>query len=326
MGDANLGFYVFQKSEEQTARESGTILCVLIGISFVVYVVTGFVPPRREKRTTGQLRLSLRLGLAAAGALALVTAMAKTDIPKMQAAIVDFRLKSFIDTVQASTLSDERLRSHLKTVESVVGASSTNRIPVDPNVLDQAQIAIANSLRNRPLSEQTKQLGWATAIDLKSFAYARKVQTGEIQPRQINKTGYAINSLLTLDHKNVFVQGEHSLLSLGDSINIEHSEVVFDKIDFLGLNSGASIWLDDRSNLLIRDSILKDMTQQIDRITWVDVRFEDSQILYRGGAIRFRGVTFKDCDLSRLWGSGLDDRIKEAQGQPITFVFEPKSK
>jgi len=117
----------------------------------------------------------------------------------------------------------------------------------------------------------------------------------------------------------------------GGQFILNQSNVVFDKIDFLGSVSVSAIELvGDRSSALVRDSIMENVTQNLERITWVDVRFEKSRIHYKEGApLRLRNVSFKDCDLSQVGGFlgpvnyELEKRIKEAQGEPITFIYEP---
>jgi len=263
-------------------------------------------------------------------------------ISSLQAAIIDFRLESLatlLDTVQAANPTDQKLRARYQKIQSIVGTSSTYQIQVDPSIIEKTQTAVSRSLKGRSPSDQTEQLGWATAIDLQSFAYARKVETGAITPvtpRQIANTGgYLINSPVSLDNANVlYIQGEHSWIALGPGggqFILNQSNVVFDKIDFLGSVSVSAIELvGDRSSALVRDSIMENVTQNLERITWVDVRFEKSRIHYKEGApLRLRNVSFKDCDLSQVGGFlgpvnyELEKRIKEAQGEPITFIYEP---
>jgi hypothetical protein len=331
------------KSEEEISLEAAILLCLLVMISVIAYVAKGRLFPPKAEELRPYPCFSLRFGLAGAAGLVLMAAMVKIDVPKMQAAMIDFRLKTFatfLNTVQAANLSEQQLRDRYKKIESIAAVASTNQIPVDPNVLQKAQTAISTSLRQRSPSEQTKQLGWTTSIDLESLAYARMVQTGAITPvslRQIANVGYVMNSPLFIDNRNINVLGDHSLIALGPGggqFILNQSTVVFDKIDFQGSVSVPAIELvGNRSNAIVRDSIMKLVTQYLERITWVDVRFENSRILYTEGApLRLSNVSFKDCDLSHLgfppaWGpvsEELKKRIEEANGQPITFVYEPQ--
>jgi hypothetical protein len=71
---------------------------------------------------------------------------------------------------------------------------------------------------------------------------------------------------------------------------------------------------------------MKHVIQSLDRITWVNVRFENSLIPYLGGPLTLRNVSFNDCslELGNPVAFELSKRIEEAQGKPITFVYEPQ--
>jgi len=333
-------------SDEEVSFEAIVILCSLIAVSLFVYVAKGRIFPANATNPRWSPRLTLRLGLLGSASLALVVCMSAVDIPKMQAGIADFRLKSFttfLDTVQAANLPEVQIRDRYKRIQSIVSASSANQIPVDFAVLQGAQRAVSSSLKTRSLSEQTEQLGLTTSIDLGSLAYTRQVQTGAIvpiAPRQIANSGGLMLASPVFLRNDIYVRGEHSWIALapsGGQFVVEQSTVVFDKIDFLGSYiTGTPILLaGERANAMVRDSIIQAADEPLDRITWVDVRFEASRIRYTEGApLRLRNVSFKGCDLTPIgvppaWGpisNRLKQRINEADGQPITFVYEPRPK
>jgi hypothetical protein len=75
------------------------------------------------------------------------------------------------------------------------------------------------------------------------------------------------------------------------------------------------------------------MEQALDRITWVNVLFENSRLSYtEGQPLRLRNVSFKNCDTSHIGMMGgeinlkLAKAIEESNGRPITFVYEPPAK
>src|SRR5260370_4944430 len=312
-----VNLYAFHRIEERVSLETVVLLFALVAVCVAVYVAKGTVFFGETEKPMRAIRLGWKLAVAGTAALALLTSTYLIGISRIQAAIVDFRLKSFaafLDTVQAANLSDQQLRDRYKKIQSVVEVSSANQIPVDPALLQMTQTAISSSLKKRSPSEQTKQLGWTTSIELESLAYTRKVQTGAIIPvpaRQIANTGgYLINSPVSIDNGSIYVQGEHSWFALGPGggqFVLNQSTVVFDKIDFLGFFSEPAIKLvGDRSNALVRDSIMQNLVQPLDRITWIDVSFANSRPLYAEGApLRLRNVSFKDSELSHLsfpWG------------------------
>jgi hypothetical protein len=329
----NLG--LSNKTEERVGLETVILLCLLITISVAVYIAKGKLVLSEAQKPLLTWNLSLRLGLASTVVLVLI---AQINIPKMQAAIVDFRLRSlatWLDTVQAANLSDYQIRSQYQKIESIVNTSSTNQMPVNPNLLQKAQTALSRSLKQPSLTDQTRELGWATAIDLESLSYTRNVQTGAIIPRQITTTPSAVfNTPVVITTGHLYMQGEHSLIFLGEGggqFVAFQSTIVFDKIDFRSVTYQQPIVIgDDRSTAFVRDSTLEGVIQELERITWVDVRFENSRVLYAEGTpLRLRNVSFKDCDLSHLGippgpvSYELERRIRDAKGQPITFAYEP---
>jgi hypothetical protein len=139
-----------------------------------------------------------------------------------------------------------------------------------------------------------------------------------------------IASPVEWDGKNLYLRGEHSVFffaPIDGYFFLRNSNIVFDSLDFEG--SGTSpVIISDNSVIFVHDSILENVSQQVlDDITWVGVRFEASQLYYRGGSLRLRNVSFKDCVFSPLLFAPipqqLSDRINESKGQPITFVYEP---
>jgi len=338
-----VNLFAFHRTEERVSLETVGVVFVVAIIFVAVYVVKGAAFFSETEKPRRVIRLGWKLAVAGTAALALLISTYVIGTSGILAAVVDFRLKSFatfLSAVQAANITDEQLRARYQKIEFVVSTSSANRIPVDPVALRMAQTAISRSLKEHSVSDQTKQLGWATAIDLQSLTYRREVETGAtkpVTPREIaNSGGYLINSPLRFDKGDLYIRGDHSWLMLGPGggeIVIENSSVVFDKVDFRSVTAQPAILLvGDRSNAFVRDSIMEGVIQSLERVTWVDVRFENSRILYTEGApLRLRNVSFKNCDLSRLsfpWVSGpvsseLIKRIMEANGQPITFIYEP---
>jgi len=332
---AVINLFALHRSEGRVSIEAVILQFMLVTIFVVVYVSKGEVLVKEKEESSRTVRLDHRLVVAGAVAALIMALISHVGIPRLQAEIIDLRLvflATRMATVHAAPLSDYQLQTRLHEIKSIVETTSRNRIPVDPVLLMRTQSALSSNLKTRPLSDQTKQMGFTTAIDLQSLAYTRQVQTGAISPRQIANTGgYMIGSPVAIDKESVYFQGQHSWFALapsGGQFVVSQSNVVFDSIDFQGFLSRSAIELKgDNSSVLVRDSILDTVTQNLDKITWVDVRFEKSRILYRGGPLKLRNVSFKDCDLSHL-GNGsvnveLARRITNAAGQPLTFVYEP---
>lgn len=335
---ALINLLVLHREEQSVGIESVVVLFALISLSVGVYVaqVKGF----DEEKASAPKIFGSRLVTACALATAFVALGYYAGIPRMQAAIIDLRLElltSRLPVYAAYRPPDQQLQTHVQTINSIVETSSRNQIPVDPNLLAKTETVLSNELRAPTLSANTKQAGWTASIDLQSLLYTRMAQTGAIStitPREIFKgPAYFFTSVVSIDDNTLYIKGEHSVFTIGGyGFVIKQSTVVFDSIDFVGAVSQSVITvIDDRSTVLVRDSIMKDVTQDLDRITWVDVRFENSRVLYRGGPLRLRNVTFKDCDLSNLeLGLGMVLRnpelvasITRLSGKPITFTYEP---
>jgi len=332
---ALINLFVLHREEQRVGVESIAVMFTLISVLVGAYVVQakGF----DEDKTPPLKIFGSRLALVGALAVAFVALAYFTGIPRMQAAIIDLRLQLLTarSTVYAAYRPpDQQLQTHVQAINSIVETSSRNQIPVDPNLLVKAQIMLSNDLKAPALSTKTKQAGWTTAIDLQSLAYTRMAQTGAVpavSPRQIfNGPSYHFESPVVLD-KDVYIRGEHSVFTMDSQFVVRHATVVFDSIDFVGTTSEppVEIW-GAGSNAIVRDSIMRNVTQYLDGITWVDVRFEDSYIDYSGGPLRLRNVSFTNCkflepEFFSTQGLELRKRIMESKGQPISFVYEPSS-
>src|SRR5450432_3198059 len=86
---------------------------------------------------------------------------------------------------------------------------------------------------------QVQQNGYSAVLDLQSLGFTREAQTGAIATpaisnvvRKVSSEGYFINSFLSLDENDIFIKGEHSMLFLGDTIQVSKITAVFKGIDF----------------------------------------------------------------------------------------------
>jgi hypothetical protein len=331
---ALVNLLILHREEKIVGVETVGILLVLISLSIVAYVARVRI---FDEATARPLKISsARLGLVGVFATALIAFAYFTGIPRMQAAILDFRLERFNSrwTVYAAYQPEQQLQTRVRTINSIVETSSRNQIPVDSNLLAGAQTVLSNELKGPSLSAKTKQAGWAAAIDLQSLAYTRLAQTGAVptvSPRQIaNGPSYHFESPVVLAD-NLYIKGDHSVFTMDSEFVVSRATVVFDSIDFVGGTSESPIEIDGAgSNALVRDSIMRNVTQYLDGVIWVDVRFENSKIMYHDGPLRLRNVTFKDCDLSEL-EMALGILLKNPElvasitqsGQPVSFTYEP---
>src|SRR5260370_3905479 len=102
------------------------------------------------------IRLGWKLAVAGTDALALLTSTYLIGISRIQAAIVDFRLKSFpafLHTVPAANLSDQHLRHRYNKLQSVSELSSPNHIPLAPPLLQTTQTPTSTPPHKRSPSD-----------------------------------------------------------------------------------------------------------------------------------------------------------------------------
>ncbi len=332
---AFIRFLLSPASEERITWEAIIILCLTVFAAVGVYASRGSIFSATSMGSFSFPRLT-RFNLAAAVAsILLMITVSMVNVPKMQAMIVNAKLANlskFLDSAPAAFLPENQLQKRYKKIQSILSVSSASRLPIDPNILQNTESAVAQSLRRGSYSEQTKQLGWATSIDLRSLAYARRVQEGVITPPPIAIDPSIHGPVQITDkHGLTITSAGRSLLYPGERFVIAHSSVSFIRIDFQDISAGSAIELaDDASSVTVSDSIMTFVIQNLDRITWIDVHFENSQLSYTEGArLSLRNVTFQDCDLSHL-GTGpvamqLQKLIEAAGGKPVTFTYDPQS-
>jgi hypothetical protein len=336
---ALVNLLALRREEQRVGIESVVVLLALISISIGVYVARVKVFAEAQEPTSK--RFGLRLAWAGVLAAAFVGYSYIKGIPKMQAAIIDLRLERLttpLPTVYAAFRPpDQLVQTRVQTINSIVETSSRNQIPVDPALLTKARTQLSNELRAPAVSFQTKQAAWAAAIDLQALAFMRLAEIGRmttLDPREILRgPTYFINSVVSIDGKAIYTKGDHSVFNVGTGgqFVIHQSDVMFDSIDFVSSSPQELLVVDDRSDVLVRDSVITNVSQDLDRVTWSDVRFESSTILYRGGPLRLRNVVFRDCDLTSL-AAGLSVALKSPESvaaiinsvaRPVTFVYEP---
>ena len=320
--------FLFHASDRTVAIQASSLLCALIGMLVSRYLIVGHVLRSDTRSVNDRFRVNWKIALIGATALACVAVAAQTNIPTLQAITVNLKLDFLtarLDAVSAASIPESELKDQFQKIQTTVN-SIPRQVPVKPADLQKTQSAILRSLKVRSVSEQTKEAGWSAAVDLSSFAAKRLVGPRTQSP----PVGYPLNSPLILKDTNVTILGGPSVLYLGAPIIVEHSTLVFTKIDFIGTGtSEAIVILGDNSLVLIQDAIVKNVPQRIDPIVWNEVRFENVPLEYGGGRIRMQNVTFKDCNVIRLATNPatfeLANRISAAEesGQPVTYAYDP---
>jgi hypothetical protein len=264
------------------------------------------------------------------GSLSVVflTNMMNIDVRGYQAVLangaLDYMATKF-NSVHAAELSANQVQASSSRLQLIAQNSVRDKIPVNPGGLAKAEQSLSGYLRRQTqLPAQTTQSAYSAAIDLQTAAFKAGVEEGEIKPREISQEGYSINSPLIVRRSSSFL-GSHSLLILGaDVFAKDGAHVAFSGIDF-SLRGGQLV-LEPGSSILVADAIVRDGGQNLDGVTWANVDFRNTVLLYQGGPIRLRNVTFTGCKLG-FPPIGLPsyfvDAVTKNLKQPVNYVYEP---
>jgi hypothetical protein len=320
--------FILDINEKSVAIQASIVLSVLVATFITRYVMVGHLWKSEARHEGKRFRINWNIALAGAGTfLVLIAVAAEVNAPKLQGIVVNLKLAFLtarIDAVSAATISDSELRNELKKIQSTVNSIPPG-VVVKPSNLARTQKAILEVLKTHPSSEQTKEVGWGTAVDLDLYD-SKQLASPRVESPPV---GYPINSLLELKNANVTFAGGPSAFYLGESILVERSTLIFDKIDFIGVGAFEGITIvGDDSHVLVQDSIVKNVFQRIDRIVWSNVHFENVSLAYGDGPIRMQNVTFKNCNAIRLVTQAaveLANKVEVAQktGESVTYAYDP---
>lgn len=332
---AIINSFALHRPEETVTLETVLLVFALVTMFVLARILWAKTVASESESQRPRIRFGWKLAVPAMAAIVVLAWVYVEGISTLQAMLVESKLESltsFFDSVQASNVSEDDLRARYRKTERVTNASLRQDVPVDPSILKNTQQAIRHSLGVARLSDGTKQLGEATAIDLYSFSITRDVQEGKIAPQYAG----TLNMSSEFRGQAPYVQGSYTgqswfILGPGGRIG-PTSNLILDHVNVRGMVPVEALVVSgERPNVVVRSAVFENVTQFLDQVTWVDMTFEASRIRYREGApLRLRNVSFKNCDLSGLhtppgWGpvsAELEQRIEQADGRPMTFVFE----
>jgi hypothetical protein len=259
-------------------------------------------------------------------AFGVLLVLLNVDVPKIQSMAADYSLgiiAAKFDTVHAANITPVQAQRQFDKLQTIVTASALSRIPVSPERLNTVHNAVSNYLDKSGLPDSTRQAGWRTAIDVESLSLNRQADTGTINSRSATTLGAQINSTLEFNH-DVYMTGDNSnLVFNGGQISVEHATAVFNRINFVSLiTSGWLLVPSKDAHVFVQDSVFVNGTQQIDGITWLNVEFRGTWLIYRGGSIRLHNVVFKDFERNRVMAylpPELAMMILDSKSKPISY-------
>jgi hypothetical protein len=316
--------------ERDVILTMASVFCSLVAIFVLYYIFAGksSAPGLKTPAKPYLFRYTMSIFVIVVAGLFSISTHNKI-VPQVQAAIVDLRLFSLTSAIphalyiRPSDQTQGLFRGRFQKLQSIADISYRYRIPVDPNRLVEAQKMIQSTLAVSGLSEETRQSGLIASAKLVDLATLRKTETNTEEP-----LAYSLNSTVMLPNRTIRYQGNHSRLSGSGQLEIAHSTVVFDGFDFEREKPFGEPFfiLSSDSTVVVRNSTIKNTDQPLDGIIWINVQFQHSMIRVNGGPFTLVNVTFNDCDLRWLTfgplGSDLQERIRKANGQPISFAFD----
>jgi hypothetical protein len=255
--------------------------------------------------------------------------------PNFQAKVVDFRfdrLTKQIRSVEAAYPFQDTAAHPFEQLLSTVETTARYNVPVDTRRVERARNAIADSLSSKHLPESEKRSAWATMAGLGAYADYRSIEQGGLGPRpvRLGKTdpneAFVLSSHVELKDVPAWFVGTQSNVQIGDvGFILTNAKAIFDDLRFQGEYSGAIPILvkDASSKVLVRNSAFRSVTQDLQGVSWQNVQFSDSIILYSGGPVNLYMVKFQQCNL-QFGGDQISQELKmrilSANGQPISFA------
>ncbi|HUJ32836.1 MAG TPA: hypothetical protein VLY23_16255 [Candidatus Acidoferrum sp.] len=327
-----VNLWVLHRTEGRVFSEIIWVLLasiVILGLLSVVWRrLTISKVPVGQASTLGMHKVNRAFVIVGLLSAIFLTNMMNIDVRGYQAVVanaaLDYMATKF-SSVHAAALSANQVQANSRRLQLIAQNSVRDKIPVNPAGLVKAEQSLSGYLRRQTqLPAQTTQAAYSATIDLQTAAFKRRVEEGDIKPREISQQGYPINSVLTLS-RSVSFSGNHSLFILGDDVVAKDgAHVVFSGIDFL--LRGGRLFVEPGSSILVTDAIFRDGDQYLDDVTWANVEFRNTLLLYHGGPIRLRNVTFTDCRFGFPpigLPSDLVDAVTNNLKQPVNYVYEP---
>jgi hypothetical protein len=189
-------------------------------------------------------------------------------------------------TVSAGSLPlSTRFNSQTKVIQNLIAENK----PGNPTEIHAVRSRLENVVQSVTLPDSVKGDAINEIAHLNAYEkYSRVVNPGG-SPRG---TGRSVNNQsLDNDPRPPIISSADPIFRLGGPSDF--SNVL---IRSTLANRGLAFELSSpNASLLLRNVVLVNVTQKLDRIEFVDTTFLDSTIIYEGGPLRLRNVKFVDC-------------------------------
>jgi|SRR5882757_8398093 len=325
---------VFHKPEKQTAAQIAILLVLTIVSAAAAYSLVPVLSQLRSSLSLFQYRLwDFRLALTLGTLVLSIFLFEKTRfITYAQSAYIDRRL--LMDAREIAQLGNKpdwsafSFQGPIQNVKSAVDASSRYNIPISKNAVDSVSASLGRVIAEQKIPEGSRSLVYTTYGLFNAYSVDQLTASNVQQPQS-----FVINSPLIFENKSFRMVGNHTPILLGDGIlATQNSTIAFEGLDFWAREPyGMGLVISSNSNVVVRNSNMKNLDQSLDNATWINSSFENSRITTSGGPLRLVNVSFKNCNIDMLLIRGpagsaeLYDLIQKANGQPVTYAYEPST-
>ncbi len=294
------------------------------------------------RKDTVQLRtyrLSLKVRYGGLVACLILLSAPRLNVSKVQAAIVNQRLETAASSVEpdkATSLSGNQLKTNFQRIIAIASNSTQFKIPANPDLVEKVKNNLEATLKSvNPSREDVRRTGVAAFVALVAYARANNVLIAVNVPTILlphGETGNSMISQVPLKNGAAWWQGSAQGSAIFAMPNpsgepvfpVSHSSVVFNGVNFnaFGMRR-AFVGTDNESQVVIMNATIEGAAQKLDAIVWLNIKFKNSQIIYRGGLLYLGDVTFENCQFQ--FGTDTESKkvlaqIQAAGNQPVTLV------
>jgi len=250
--------------------------------------------------------------IACGGLIACVILLgaSRLSVSTVQAAIVNRRLDraaSSIEPDRTANLSPNQLKDRFQNIASIANTYREYKIQASPELVKKVTSNLEGTLKSVNPGEDARKSGVAAFVALVAYARYNNVLIAVNAPTVLlphGETGNSMISQVPLTNGSIWWQGSaqgNTIFALPTPASepvfpIVHSNVVFNAVNFNGFGMGRSfVGTDEESQVVVMNATVEGTSQKLDSIVWLNIKFKNSKIIYDGGPLYLREVTFENC-------------------------------
>ena len=336
---ALVGRFSLNRDEKVILRMMAIVVCSLVTLFMLRYIFARKASaPEVSAPAMPSLRyLALAIAVVLSGFLG-ISAQPKI-VSRVQAAIINQRLQKAVSSLEpdkAARLPNTQLKSRFQRVTSIADTSIQYKIPASPDVVEKLKNNLGGTLNAvSPGQEDVRRSGVTAFVALVAYARANNVLLAVNVPTILlphGETGNSLVSQVPLKNGAGWWQGSpqgNTIIAMPTPISepvfpISHSSAVFNGVNFNAFGSGRPfVGTDNESQVAVMNATIQAASQKLDSIVWMDIKFQNSRIIYDGGPLYLGNVAFENCQFQ--FGSDPESQkvlaeIRGAANQPVTIA------